>query len=89
MRKIWSSILPSDTTNDSIRIILNETDLTERDVLTEKWRTHKLEELSFIGIVVRKPLCFELRIALSLCNDQDMRPRRILTNGRAHSWLQS
>lgn len=56
MHSIYTSLLPRDTTYDSIRIIVNTEDARERDYLTEQWRTHKLEELNFVGIVVRKML---------------------------------
>lgn len=52
-QSIFTSFLPGDTTYDSIRIIINTQDERERDELTAQWRTHKLEELNFIGIVVR------------------------------------
>lgn len=56
MRSIYTSLLPRDTTYDSIRIIVNTEDEKERNYLTEQWRTHKLEELNFVGIVVRTRL---------------------------------
>ena len=34
-------------------VLLNEEDPEKREQLTEQWRDHKLNELSFIGIVVR------------------------------------
>ena len=52
-QRILTSLFPSDTTHDSIRIVINTHDEEERDRLTEQWQTHKLEELNFIGIVVR------------------------------------
>jgi hypothetical protein len=46
-------------------ILLNSTDAQEQDDLTTQWRDHKLNELSFIGVVVHPPilsshLCTEL-----------------------------
>jgi hypothetical protein len=40
------------STYDPIEILLNVEDKDERDRLTERWATHKLDELSFIGTVV-------------------------------------
>ncbi|KAF2733655.1 hypothetical protein EJ04DRAFT_398434, partial [Polyplosphaeria fusca] len=42
---------PDSSTYDPIEILLNEKDKDERDRLTERWATHKLDELSFIGTV--------------------------------------
>lgn len=53
-RTLHTSLLPNDTTYDAIRIIINTEDEEERDRLTEQWRSHKLEELNFIGIVVSR-----------------------------------
>lgn len=33
--------------------LLNAEDLGERDHLTREWRDHKLQELNFVGVVVR------------------------------------
>ena len=41
------------STYDPIEILLNVDDKDEKDRLTEKWATHKMEELNFIGTVVR------------------------------------
>jgi hypothetical protein len=53
--KIFSGglIAPADTTYATIMILLNSTDAEEQDNLTTQWRDHKLNELSFIGVVVR------------------------------------
>lgn len=53
LRCVYISLFPfDDSTSGSIYIILNTQDEKERDRLTEKWQTHKLEELNFVGIVV-------------------------------------
>ncbi|KAI1339458.1 hypothetical protein F5Y15DRAFT_73502 [Xylariaceae sp. FL0016] len=44
-------VAPSETTYDSMRIILNTANREERDELTKKWMDHKLEELNFVGVV--------------------------------------
>ena len=44
----------STTTWEPIEILLNTDDEQERDDLTKRWRDHKLSELNFVGIVVRK-----------------------------------
>ncbi|KAJ4304825.1 hypothetical protein N0V90_000353 [Kalmusia sp. IMI 367209] len=51
--KIFSGglIAPADTTYATIMILLNNTDEEEQNELTTKWRDHKLNELSFIGVV--------------------------------------
>lgn len=51
--KIFSGglIAPADTTYATIMILLNSTDPEEQDKLTSQWREHKLNELSFIGVV--------------------------------------
>lgn len=53
VRTLRTSFMLEDTSYDAIRVILNTEDEEERDRLTEKWQSHKLEELSFVGIVVR------------------------------------
>jgi hypothetical protein len=45
-------------------ILLNSTDAQEQDDLTTQWRDHKLNELSFIGVVVRRPI-----ISFLLCTE--------------------
>ena len=52
--KIFRSglIAPSETTYGSIMILLNCENQEEQDNLTRQWRDHKLNELSFIGVVV-------------------------------------
>ncbi|KAL1600766.1 hypothetical protein SLS60_007154 [Paraconiothyrium brasiliense] len=44
-------IAPADTTYATLMILLNSTDAEEQENLTRQWRDHKLEELSFIGVV--------------------------------------
>ncbi|KAF2686088.1 hypothetical protein K458DRAFT_441723 [Lentithecium fluviatile CBS 122367] len=44
-------IAPADTTYATIMILLNCDSAEERDKLTMQWRDHKLNELSFIGVV--------------------------------------
>lgn len=69
MQRLWKAIdafALQNSTYDSIYIILNTRDEDERNRLTEQWRNHKLEELNFIGIVVRlaPELVHELRAVL-------------------------
>jgi hypothetical protein len=45
-------IAPADTTYATIMLLLNCNDQEEQDELTKQWRDHKLNELSFIGVVV-------------------------------------
>ncbi|KAK4548378.1 hypothetical protein LTR36_010249 [Oleoguttula mirabilis] len=45
------AIAPSQTTYDSITLLLTAPTEAERDTLTKQWRDHKLEELNFIGVV--------------------------------------
>lgn len=42
------------TAYDGIDLMLNCENEEERDDLTQKWRDHKLQELNFIGTVVRR-----------------------------------
>lgn len=42
-------------------ILLNSTDAEEQDHLTKQWRDHKLNELSFIGVVVSSPFFSTVR----------------------------
>lgn len=49
----WGGIYaPDATTYDPIETLLNTEDRAERDRLTEKWRDNRLNELSFVGVVV-------------------------------------
>ena len=48
-----SSLLKSKTTFDPIYSLLNASEDKERDELTKRWKDNKLQELSFVGIVVR------------------------------------
>ncbi|KAJ4290379.1 hypothetical protein N0V90_010595 [Kalmusia sp. IMI 367209] len=43
---------PGASTHDPIVILLNTEDENERDRLTENWRDNRLNELSFVGVVV-------------------------------------
>lgn len=45
--------LPDSSTYDPIEQLLNAQDPAERDMLTEKWKQNRLDELNFTGIVVR------------------------------------
>jgi hypothetical protein len=47
-----ASLLKSNATNDPIYSLLNAPDEKERDELTKRWKDNKLQELSFVGIVV-------------------------------------
>ena len=58
-------VAPSRTTYDTICILLNTDDEKERDELTKRWRDHKLEELNFVGIVVRQT-CTTILVPSSL-----------------------
>ncbi|KAK3075859.1 hypothetical protein LTR53_000432 [Teratosphaeriaceae sp. CCFEE 6253] len=44
-------IAPTRTTHDAIAGLLNAPTAAERDELTQRWCTHKLEELNFVGVV--------------------------------------
>lgn len=54
----------TSTAYDGIDLMLNCQDEEERDVLTRNWRDHKLEELNFVGTVVRFALSEVHQIAL-------------------------
>jgi hypothetical protein len=43
----------SKTTYDAMHQLLNDVTEDERNRLTESWKENKIQELSFIGIVVR------------------------------------
>jgi hypothetical protein len=47
-----SSLLPFNRRPDPIYGLLSADDDEEKDRLTEKWKDNKLQELSFVGIVV-------------------------------------
>ena len=50
----WGGVYaPGSSTHDPIEILLNTEDPDERDRLTEQWRDNRLNELSFVGVVVR------------------------------------
>ena len=53
LHRAFDTFALQDSTYDSLYIILNTRDESEQNELTEQWRNHKLEELNFIGIVVR------------------------------------
>ena len=46
-------LVKSRTTYDAIHQLLNDVSSAERDRLTERWKSNKVEELNFVGIVVR------------------------------------
>jgi hypothetical protein len=48
-----TSLFKSKTTFDPIYSLLNADEDKERDELTKRWKDNKLQELSFVGIVVR------------------------------------
>lgn len=48
-----AALFKSRTTYDPIFSLLNAEEKKERDSLTKEWIDHKLQELNFIGIVVR------------------------------------
>jgi len=51
---LGSGILsPKATTWEPIVLLLNERDKDYRNELTAQWRDNKLQELSFVGVVVR------------------------------------
>lgn len=51
---LWGGIYaPDASTYGPIEILLNTEDVEERDRLTEKWRDNRLNELGFVGVVVR------------------------------------
>jgi hypothetical protein len=47
-----SSLPKTKTTHDPIYSLLNAEEDKERDELTQRWKDNKLQELSFVGIVV-------------------------------------
>lgn len=57
----WGGVYaPGASTHDPIEILLNTEDSDERDRLTENWRDNRLNELSFVGVVVRLSLYYFL-----------------------------
>lgn len=44
---------PPALTYDPLLLLLNHDDKKERDRLTDKWKDNKLQELNFVGVVVR------------------------------------
>lgn len=96
-RKVYDAFIPKDSTHDSVRIILNTQDPKEQDALTERWRSHKLEELNFIGIVVSgssPPVYFSLSkrspsmqgALLAGCLTSTGDWPNVLSNGRSQPW---
>lgn len=45
--------MPRSSTYDGIDLMLNCENVDQRDELTKNWRDHKLQELNFVGTVVR------------------------------------
>jgi hypothetical protein len=52
----------SKTTYDAMHQLLNDVTEDERNRLTESWKDNKIQELSFIGIVVRLSLRYILTL---------------------------
>ncbi|CZT23237.1 uncharacterized protein RCC_08948 [Ramularia collo-cygni] len=77
MRTVRRALMLEDGSYDSIRIIINTRDAEERDRLTERWQTHKLEELNFVGIV-------GALLASCLTSTGDW--PNVLGNGRTQPW---
>lgn len=51
----WGGVYaPGASTHDPIEILLNTEDPDEQDRLTELWRDNRLNELSFVGVVVSR-----------------------------------
>lgn len=51
----WGGVYsPGASTHDPIEILLNTEDPEEKDRLMELWRDNRLNELSFVGVVVGK-----------------------------------
>ena len=49
----WGGVYaPGASTHDPIEILLNTEEVGEKDRLTELWRDNRLNELSFVGVVV-------------------------------------
>ncbi|KAI1266345.1 hypothetical protein F5Y18DRAFT_26878 [Xylariaceae sp. FL1019] len=71
-------IAPSETTYDSIHIILNTTDREKQNDLTRRWMDHKLEELNFVGVV---------GALLSGCLTSTGSWPNVLDNGRKKPWV--
>jgi hypothetical protein len=63
-----SALLKSKTTYDPIYYLLNAEDDKERDELTQRWKDNKLQELSFVGIVVSY-ICHSRRIVSGASED--------------------
>ena len=47
-----SSLFRTKTADGPIYKLLNAEEEEERDELTERWKSNKLQELNFVGIVV-------------------------------------
>ena len=52
---------------DPLFLLLNHSDVDERDRLTEKWKDNKLQENGFIGVVVRGDSCTVSMLHVGLC----------------------
>ncbi|KAJ2903316.1 uncharacterized protein MKZ38_010067 [Zalerion maritima] len=70
-------VVSSDTTFDSVVLMLNAETPEERDELTINWRDHKLEELNFVGTV---------GALLATCLTSTGAWPDILSNGRDKPW---
>jgi hypothetical protein len=58
---------PDASVIDPIAILLNTEDSEERDRLTERWKDNRLQELNFVGVVVRQHyMYFHLAILIVL-----------------------
>jgi hypothetical protein len=53
----WNTFGPSWVVYDAIYHMANGQDIQERDEMTRHWRDHKIQELSFVGTVVRQSFC--------------------------------
>jgi hypothetical protein len=49
----FSFLGETSTSADTIIQMLNEDDQTQKDEMTKNWRDHKLQELNFVGTLVR------------------------------------
>lgn len=55
-------------TYDPLLLLLNHHDKKERDRLTEKWKDNKLQELSFVGVVVSSRSQYSPRLTAFICS---------------------
>lgn len=49
----FSFLGETSTSADTIIQMLNEDDQSQKDEMTKNWRDHKLQELNFVGTLVR------------------------------------